>query len=132
MRDLFLAIMILSGLFLTTGCTKDQSEIGKSADITFRMDSSYTWRDDTLPLSDTLHIGVIATKGSNTLRSLFVHVAYDNGPAVRQDSVHIDSNPFNFEKTVVTRDQAGTEKWTFSVVENNGDITKRSLTFTVQ
>ena len=132
MRYFFLAIVILSGLLLTTGCTTDQSEIGKSADITFRMDSSYTWRDDTVPLSDTLHIGVIATTCSNTLRSLFVSVGYDNGTAVHQDSVHVDSNPFTFAKTVITRDQAGTEKWTFSAQENGGDVTQRSLTFTVQ
>ena len=132
MRDLVLAIVILSCLFLTTGCTKDQSEIGNSANITFRTDSGYTWRDDSVPLADTLHIGVTATKGSQNLRSLFVYVNYDNGPAIRQDSVHVNSNPFNFEKMLVTRNQAGKEKWTFSVRENNGDNTQRSLTFTVQ
>jgi len=132
MRYLIMASVLGLLLLLGGGCTKDQSDVGTAADITFRMDSGYTWQDDTVPLSDTLHIGVIATKGSNTLRSLFVYVTYDNDPIVRKDSVHVDSDPFNFEKTVVTRDQAGKEKWTFSVVENNGDITNRSLTFTVQ
>ena len=132
MRYLIMASVLSLLLLLGGGCTKDQSDLGTAASITFRTDSGYTWRDDTVPLSDTLHIGVIATKGSNDLRSLFVYVAYDNAPAVRQDSVPVGSNPFNLEKTVVTRDQAGKEVWTFSVVENNGDITKRSLTFTVQ
>ena len=128
MRDLFLALVVLSSLLLTTGCSKDQSDLGNAATITFRTDSGYTWRDDTVPLADTLRISVTVTKGSNKLQSLFVYVNYDNSPAVRQDSVHVTGDPFTFEKTVVTRDQAGKEKWTFSAVENNGDITRRSLT----
>lgn len=132
MRYLVLATAILAWLFLSTACTKEQPGGDTAAGIEFRTDSGYTWRDDTVPLADTLHIGVTVTKGSDNLRSFFVNVAYDNGPAIRQDSVHVSSDPFIFEKTVITRDQAGKEKWTFSVQENDGDITLRSLTFTVQ
>ena len=121
-------------LTLFGGCTKeDQPDGDQAADITFRTDSGYIWRNnDTVPLSDTLRIGVTVSKGSDNLRSFFVDVAYDGGPRIRQDSAHVDSDPFTFEKTVITRDQAGTETWWFSVDENDGDITQRALTLTVQ
>ncbi len=132
MRHLFLATAFLACLFFGTACTKDQPEGDHPAGFTFRSDSGYTSHNDTLPLADTLHIGLTITKGSDNLRSFYVDVTYDNGPAIRQDSVHVDSDPFTFEKTVITRDQTGTEKWTFSVDEYDGDITKQSLSFIVQ
>lgn len=132
MNNLLPATLILAYLFLATACTKEQPEGDHAADITFRTDSSFTWRNDTVPLSDTLHIGINVSKGSDDIRSFFVDVAYDNGPRLRQDSVHVDSDPFTFVKTVVTRDQAGTETWWFSVREYDGDITQRALTLTEQ
>ncbi len=125
-------LLLAAAFFTETGCTKDQPDGDHAADITFRTDSGYTWLNDTVPLSDTLHIGISVSKGSDNLRSFFVDVAYDSGPRIRQDSAPVDSDPFTFEKTVITRDQAGTEKWWFSVDEYDGDITQRPLTLTVQ
>ncbi|MBK9597335.1 MAG: hypothetical protein IPO60_03150 [Flavobacteriales bacterium] len=132
MRSLVFYLLPVIVLSASTACTKDQPDGDHAADINFRTDSGYTFLNDTVPLSDTLHIGVSVSKGSDNLRSFFVAVAYDNGPRIRQDSVHVDSDPFTFEKTVITRDQAGTEKWWFSVDENDGDITQQALTLTVQ
>ena len=129
----FLAIAaLLCLLLLSPGCTKDQPDGDTAAAINFRTDSGYTWLDDTVPISDTLHIVTTVSKGSDDLQSFFIDVAYDNGPRMRQDSAHVSSDPFTFEKTVVTRDQAGTEKWWFSVREYDGDVTQRALTLTVQ
>lgn len=132
MRVLLIFSFTILVLAASTGCTKDQPDGDHAADFTFRTDSGYTWRNDTVPLSDTLRIGVSVSKGSDNLRSFFVDVAYDGGPRIRQDSAHVESDPFNFEKTVITRDQAGTETWWFSVDEFDGDITQRALTLTVQ
>ena len=132
MRNLAFYLVPVVLISASTACTKDQPEGDHAADITFRMDSGYTFLNDTVPLSDTLHISVTVSKGSDDLRSFFVDVTYDNGPRIRQDSVHVESDPFTFEKTAITRDQAGTETWWFSVDEYDGDITQRALTLTVQ
>lgn len=133
MRFILFASIAAAFLFVSAGCTKeDQPDGDQAAGITFRTDSGYTWRNDTVSLSDTLRIGVTVTKGSNNLRSFFVDVSYNGGPRIRQDSAHVDGNPFSFEKTVITRDQAGTETWRFSVDEYNGNNTLRALTLTVQ
>ena len=132
MRKLAFFLLLAAAFCAGIACTKEQTDGDHAADISFRTDSGYTFLNDTVPISDTLHIGVSVSKGSDNLRSFFVDVAYDNGPRIRQDSVHVDSDPFTFEKTVITRDQAGTEKWWFSVDENDGDITQQALTLTVQ
>jgi hypothetical protein len=48
------------------------------------------------------------------------------------DSLSIGSDQFAFDKTILLRTVAGAEKWTFWVQETDGDIIRRSLTFTVQ
>lgn len=133
MRSLIIIAALVLAFLANTGCTKeDQPDGDGSVDITFRLDSGYTWQNDTVPQSATLRIGVTVTKGSDDLRSFFVDVAYDGGQRIRQDSAHVNDNPFYYEKTLITRDQAGTETWWFSVDEYDGDITRRALTLTVQ
>jgi hypothetical protein len=61
-----------------------------------------------------------------------VTVAYDGGPTVDVDSIPMGSDNFEFDKVVITRDVPGSERWSFVVVENDGDILRRSLTFTVE
>lgn len=125
-------ICILLLIAAGTGCKKEQPDGYHAADITYRSDSGYTYHSDTVSVSDTLRIGVIITAGSYALRSFFVDVAYDGGAKIRQDSLPVGSNPFTFDKQVITRDQPGTETWWFTVKEYNGDFTTRNLVLTVQ
>lgn len=103
-----------------------------AADITFRTDSGYTYTSDTVSLSDTLRVVMIAAEGTDELTSFVLTVTYDNAQPVGTDTVPINTNPFLFEKYVITRATPGTEKWTFAVLEGDGDRTQRSLTFVTQ
>lgn len=132
MHASFTIIGILLLLVVGTGCEKEQPEGDHAADITYRSDSGYTYLSDTVSVSDTLLVGVIITEGSDALQSFFVDVAYDGGVRIRQDSLPVGSDPFTFDKQVITRDQPGTETWWFTVKEYDGDFTTRNLVFTVQ
>jgi hypothetical protein len=128
---LFCAALVALPLF--SACTKDEPVDGSSAaDITFRADSGYTFVSDTVGLSDTLRIVMIAAKGTDALRAFQLTRTYDALAPVTTDSVAINDNPFLFEKQVITRAVAGTEKWNFIVIEPDGDRTQRSLTFVTQ
>lgn len=133
MRNAFILAVGILFAFFSSGCQKeDATDATKAAYIAFVTDSGFVYRDDTLPLADTLHVGIIATEGSDALRTLYVELTYDNEQPVRQDSVHVTGNPFSYQRTIHTRAQAGKEKWSFTVQESDGDRTKRSLTLTVQ
>ena len=80
MRNLAYCLFSVIIISASTACTKEQTDGDHAADISFRTDSGYTFLNDTVPISDTLHIGVSVSKGSDNLRSFFVAVAYDNGP----------------------------------------------------
>ena len=120
-------------VLLFTGCKRDE-ENGSSLNptIEFRTDSSYTFRNDTLGVSDTILVGVLIRKGDDRLRTFKVLSTYDNADPLTTDSFNMTEDTLAFNKTIITRSQAGIEKWTFWVQENDGDVIKRSLTFTVQ
>ncbi|MBK9760110.1 MAG: hypothetical protein IPO90_09100 [Flavobacteriales bacterium] len=125
------ALLLLFALI--TSCEKDNAVDGSSAaDITFRNDSGYTFTNDTVGLSDTLRIVMIAAEGTDPLELFVLHVSYDGDPAIGTDTADINVNPYMFDKQVITRSVPGTEKWTFGVIEGDGDRTQRSITLVTQ
>ena len=100
--------------------------------IVLTMDSGYTFEDDTIGMGDTVRVGVTIDRGTDAMHHFKVAVSYDgNVPAVT-DSLPMGIDHFEFEKVIVSRSQAGTEKWTFGITENDGDVIRRSVTLTVQ
>lgn len=133
MRTILFTVALWFILLMGTACTKDQDDQGyRAASITFRSDSGYTYLDDTLPVGDTIHIGVTVEEGSERLYTFMVNRTYDTGQPQRMDSLPIPGAPFHYDTTVVLRDQPGVERWTFIAVEGNGDRTQRYLTLTAQ
>lgn len=130
-----LGFLGFASLLWATSCTKDQDQENtgyRAASITFRQDSGYTYLNDTFPAGDTLRIGVTVDQGSEHLYTFRLDRKYDNGPVMHIDTVAIPAVPFIYDTMLVLRNQPGTEQWSFIAVEGNGDLTKRSLTFTTQ
>ncbi len=100
--------------------------------IQFVIEEGYTYQSDTVAVNDTLLVGVRINKGDDALNTFKVLSKYDNGSEEVQDSLPIGTETFAFDKVIRIRPVAGTERWTFSVQESDGDIIRRALTFTVQ
>ena len=133
MRVFLLTIVIFSGLFLSTACTKEQDDQGyQAAKISYSTANGYVYKNDTFPAGDTIRIGVTVEQGTKHLKTLLVYRKYNGGTAQRRDSLPLNAMPFHYDTTYVLHDQPGTEQWTWTVVENNGDRTSRSLLFTTQ
>ena len=113
-------------------CTKDDDAPSVNPTINFVTTEGYTYQSDTVSISDTLLVGVVVQKGDDQLHTFKVLATYDDSIPVTTDSLPMGSETFEFDKTIITRAFAGTEKWTFWVQENDNDIIKRSITFTVQ
>jgi hypothetical protein len=122
---------VLLGLLLTA-CEKEDDKPSVNPTIEFRTDSGYTYLSDTVGIQDTMIVGVVIRRGDDQMHHFKVTVAYDAGPTVDVDSIPMGSDNFEFDKVIITRDMAGSERWSFVVVENDGDILRRSLTFAVE
>lgn len=120
------------GLGLCIGCTKEEEDPTRRVRIDFLTDSGLVYMNDTVGLADTLHVGVMCTAGNDALERLFIAVEPDDSAARAVDTVAISGDPFTWNGHLVTRPFAGTERWTFTVEEGDGDRTGRSLTFVVQ
>lgn len=131
MRPLLL-FAVAALLLASVACEKDEgTEVASGVTITFRIDSGYTYANDTVPQGDTLRIGAVITEGADPLDRFYLSVSYDGTTAIGQDTVNVDTNPFNYEAVHVTRVQSGTEQVIFTVEEADGDRTTRKLTFIV-
>lgn len=122
---------LLAVSILAASCEKEEGP-PTNPSITFRVDSGHVYRDTTVGLSDTLRVGVNVTKGTQDMQAFIVRVAYDGEDPTVTDEIPFDANGFSYEKTIVTRAQAGSERWQFGVLLGNGDLFYRGITLTVQ
>lgn len=124
-------IFIALAALVLVACERDDTKPTVNPTIQFHTSAGYTWQNDTVGMGDTLLVGVLIERGTGAMNHFKVTVSYDDGPHLTTDSVPVGSDQFEFDKVIVTREEPGTELWRFNVVENDGDVIRRSLTFTV-
>ncbi len=132
MSRLLLLLPIVVVVFVASACNKEDDDSAyRAAGITFRMDSGYTHQNDTVLVNDTLLLGPMVSQGSQSLHTVYMERRINGGAWVRQDSVPFGPNPMTFNVEAIMGDVPRTEEWSVLAVENAGNTTRRSLTFTV-
>lgn len=128
-----LALTALCLTLASASCNRDDDDSPTAnPSIDFVTDEGYTYLSDTVPQGDTLLVGVRIRRGDDRLSSFKVLSVYDGGQETTHDSLAFTADTLAFDKEIHLRPQAGTERWTFWVQERDGDVIRRSLTFTVQ
>lgn len=138
MKKAFSRIAAIIAVFTLTvfisSCEKDE---GKLPNISFKTTAGYTSADATVGQGDTLLIGINASKSEDkdVLKTFNASVKFDSAadstffnytiPQAEEDS-------YTKDITIITRNQAGTEKYSFTVVNRDGLVNTVSLTLTVQ
>lgn len=120
-------------LGLITSCEKDE---GKLPNISFKTTGGYTSADATVGQGAAILVGINASKAEDkdVLKSFGASVAYDGGADSTFLSVSIpqaQEDNYTVDVPVVTRNQAGTEKYKFTVVNRDGLTNTVSFTLTV-
>jgi hypothetical protein len=132
---------ILALMLSITGCRKKTANEAPvdprvPPDMAFKTGSGYTSGDVTVSLQDTLTIGVIVTKTEDNLTSFNASVSYDGSITTTTFfNHHLSSNEYSgytVDIPYYTRNQPGIEALTFSIVDRDGNITKKTITVTVQ
>ena len=127
---------LAAALVLITSSCKKEKDAHVPPDVALKTTAGYTWQDGIAGLQDTLTVGVIVTKTEDDLKSLNLSYSYDGSSTKTTfyNYVVADSEKGGFSKDIdiITRNQAGTEKWVVTVVDRDGNITQKSFTLTVQ
>ncbi len=132
-------ILSVSLIILTcviAACNKEEDKMILPK-IEFKTSAGYTYQDTAVTKGSTLVAGIIAekTEDKDVLKTFDVSVSYNGGAA---SSVHnelltgSEGDYFSTDYTIVTKDEPGTEKWIFTVINRDGLINSVSFTVTVQ
>lgn len=129
---LFLLVAIFS---LAASCKKN-TDAHIPPDLSFKTGGNYTSGDRTITAGDSILVGVVITKKEDDLRTLNISYAYD-GAASSTTSINYvmtsaEYGGYDHDFWITTRNQAGTEKWTFTVTDRDGNLAQKSITLTVQ
>lgn len=105
-------------------------------DVVFKTGAGYTSADAVVGMQDTLLIGITATKTEDDLKSFNASYAYDGASSTTTFYNYLmtasEYESYSKDLEIVTRNQSGTEKWVFSIVDRDGNITQKIITLTVQ
>lgn len=131
------AMLLLTGFIYSLSSCKKESDQGLPPNIAFKTGANYISSDATVAKDSSLTVGVNASKseGNDILTKMTITVSYDGGADSTIHTENVDASMAdNYSKdfTIKTRNQAGTEKYTFSVVSKDGIVNSVKLTFTVK
>jgi hypothetical protein len=124
---------ITAAALLLSSCEKDKMV---PPTIDFTTGTGYVSADGHLAVSTPFKIGVTATRTEpkDDLKTFIVTRSYDGGVETTIDNVTIPSaqaGEFTKDYDLTTRNQNGTEKYTFTVTNRDGLITTKSIIITV-
>ncbi|MEI6411709.1 MAG: hypothetical protein WCR52_20125 [Bacteroidota bacterium] len=130
---LSLAVIALS-LSLLASCEKDA---GKLPNIAFKTGTNYTSADKTVAKGTTITIGINASKAEDkdVLKSFDASRSVNGAAGVsffNETTTSANQDNYSKDLDITVGSTAGTEKYTFTVVNRDGLTNSVSLTLTVQ
>lgn len=133
MKKIFL-LACVAGLFCLSSCEKDE---GKLPAISFKTGANYVSADKIVGQNETITVGIEASKteDKDVLKTFDASRSYDGGAAtsfLNETLTGSQGDSYSKDISITTRAQAGTEKYTFTVVNRDGLVNSVSLTLTVQ
>ncbi len=133
MKPLKLIFAILIAAFIAWSCEKDKRV---PPDLSFRTGTNFISRDTTVGKDTEVVVGVIAQMTEDFLKTFSVSHAYDNNATTTTDTTIALGNTSNAHYEtfypIQTRNQAGTEKWIFTITDMDGNIAQKQIVLTVQ
>lgn len=133
-RHSFKIIIVAMALgFVLNSCEKDKHI---PPDISFKTGAAYTSGDATVGQNETIQVGIIGEKKEDDMISYNVSYAYDGASTtITLQTFTItggEQQHYDKDVTFTTRAQAGSEKWTFTITDKDGNIAQKQFTLTVQ
>ena len=130
-RNLILSFALVLLLIALNHC-----DPGRKPNIAFKTGAGYTSSDATVGKQDTLLVGITASKAEkeDVLKKFNESVSYDGASSTSvysEDLSGAQGDNYSKDLQIITRNQAGSEKYFFTVTNRDGIIGQVSLTLTV-
>lgn len=131
-------LLLLAGVTLfAASCEKEDEDEMKPPAISLKTTAGYTAKDTTVGKNAAVLMGINAAKSEdNDVLTLFVvSRSYDGAAATNVYSENLSGasgDAYAKDYPITTRNQAGTEKYTFTVTNRDGLTNSVSVKLTVQ
>jgi hypothetical protein len=126
-------IPLLLFLMFFSSCENEQEP---AASIEFKTGSGYTSQDATISRESSITVGIVVDKAENNLKAYNVSVSYDGASTtitVQDFTISSDENiHYDKDVNVTVRNQAGIEKYYFTIVDVDGNVVQKMLTFRIE
>jgi hypothetical protein len=103
--------------------------------IQFKTGTGYTSADATVAKGATVKVGIIADKTEDAMKTYNISYALDAAATTttKETFTLTSSEEGHYEKDYefTVRNQAGKEKWSFTITDRDGNIAQLSVTLTV-
>jgi len=128
-----LVFLIAAFSFFLAGCEKDEH---KPPSMTLKTGTGYTSSNVTVAKNAQVKVGITAVKVEDDMLTYNVSSAFDGASTTTtyQNFNLTGSEQQSYDKdvTFTTRNQAGTEKWIFTITDKDGNIAQQQVVLTVQ
>ena len=103
--------------------------------VTFKTGTGYTATDISIARNTIIKVGIIADKVEDDMLTYNVSYAYDGAATTITSQTFTlagaEQQHCDKDVTFTLRNQAGSEKWTFTITDKDGNITQKQITFSV-
>jgi hypothetical protein len=129
---MFYGLLLFTAATLSTSCRKEKDKM-IPPEISFKTGSGYTSANATVGMNDTLTVGINAkkTEDKDLLQRFVVTQQYDAAAATTIYSESFNQDTYSKDLTIITRNVAGTEKYTYTIINRDGLTNTVSLLLTV-
>ncbi len=133
-------LLAIAALLTMTNCKKKEAEQSVDPrippDMVLKTRGNYISKDTVVSKQDTILMGVIITKTEDNLTSFNASYSLDGATSTttffNHQCLSSEYTGYTTDVTYYTRNQTGSEKITLSVVDRDGNITKKTIVLTVQ
>jgi hypothetical protein len=133
MKQIKLIGLAIITMLAISSCEKDK---GILPDISFKTGAGYTSADASIAKNTAFLVGINAarTEDKDVLKTFNASVSYDGGASTTvYNEVLTDTqgDNYSYDLNLTTRNQSGTEKYSFTITNRDGLINTITLTITV-
>ena len=130
--QLLAGLLLITGIGIFTSCKKDSTTEDLSPSMNFVGGSGFISADANLAAGAVFQVGVNASANSTSktkLTNFKVVRTFNNIPYTVIDSTFSESN-FNLQFTMVAYPEAGSERWTFTIKDKDGESMELAFVIT--
>ncbi|MCB0734181.1 MAG: hypothetical protein H6608_12120 [Flavobacteriales bacterium] len=130
----FLAAFVALGAFMFSACTGGGDEPTTNPKLNFLAGTGYTSGDVSIAAGSAFKIGLVGSHDSK-IETLKIRVSYNGGANVIPDNcticdTTINATDFTIDYENMVESTPGTEKWSFTIADKDGNSTTETITFT--